>query len=137
MPFFAAQHSLFRAYDIRGTNSYFTDEFVQALGHTFADLYDANQNQLTQSLAQDISTNDISTNTTTDIDHSTDTTVNAQQDTVAENIVVIGYDMRFGSDTIARTLSTILTKQGLPRGKLPSGVSLSTITCWQKRSNNC
>ncbi|HBD02823.1 MAG TPA: hypothetical protein DC010_00765, partial [Psychrobacter sp.] len=39
MPSFAAQQSLFRAYDIRGTNTHFTDEFVQALGHRFAQLY--------------------------------------------------------------------------------------------------
>lgn len=39
MPFFAAQHSLFRAYDIRGSRQHFTDDFVQALGYAFAHLY--------------------------------------------------------------------------------------------------
>ena len=39
MPFFAAQHSLFRAYDIRGSHQYFNDDFVQALGYAFAHLY--------------------------------------------------------------------------------------------------
>ncbi|AGP48177.1 phosphomannomutase [Psychrobacter sp. G] len=39
MPFFAAQHSLFRAYDIRGSRQYFNDDFVQALGYAFAHLY--------------------------------------------------------------------------------------------------
>ena len=39
MPYFAKQHSLFRAYDIRGSRQYFTDDFVQALGYAFAHLY--------------------------------------------------------------------------------------------------
>ena len=43
MPFFAAQHSLFRAYDIRGSRQYFTDDFVQALGYAFAHLYHVQQ----------------------------------------------------------------------------------------------
>ena len=41
MPYFAAQHSLFRAYDIRGINQYFTSSFIQALGDAFATLYNA------------------------------------------------------------------------------------------------
>ncbi len=43
MPFFAAQHSLFRAYDIRGSRQYFNDDFVQALGYAFAHLYHVQQ----------------------------------------------------------------------------------------------
>ena len=66
IPPFAAQHSLFRAYDIRGTRHYFTSEFVQALGHAFAQLY-----------------------------QSTD-------------VIVIGYDVRLGSDAIAQALAKIL-----------------------------
>ena len=44
MPFFAAQHSLFRAYDIRGSRQHFTDDFVHALGYGFAHLYQVQQN---------------------------------------------------------------------------------------------
>lgn len=44
MPFFAAQHSLFRAYDIRGSRQHFTDDFIQALGHAFAHLYQLQKN---------------------------------------------------------------------------------------------
>ena len=43
MPFFAAQHSLFRAYDIRGSRQYFTTDFVQALGYALAHLYHVQQ----------------------------------------------------------------------------------------------
>ena len=43
MPFSAAQHSLFRAYDIRGSREYFTDDFVQALGYALAHLYHVQQ----------------------------------------------------------------------------------------------
>ena len=107
MPSFAAQQSLFRAYDIRGTNTHFTDEFVQALGHRFAQLYSAESHHLTQALTQDIDAN------TADVTYSPDSTMNVQEDTVAETIVVIGYDMRHGSESIARTLSTVLAQQGL------------------------
>ncbi|WP_201584999.1 phosphomannomutase [Psychrobacter sp. HII-4] len=39
MPSFAAQQPLFRAYDIRGPRQHFTTDFIQALGHAFAHLY--------------------------------------------------------------------------------------------------
>ncbi|GAA0322120.1 phosphomannomutase [Psychrobacter aestuarii] len=39
MPAFAAQHSLFRAYDIRGARQYFTSDFIDALGRAFCALY--------------------------------------------------------------------------------------------------
>ena len=78
MPFFAAQRSLFRAYDIRGSRQHFTDDFVHALGHAFAHLYQSQQ----------------------DIDNK-------------KNIVVIGYDVRYGSDTIAHNLANILMQNGL------------------------
>ena len=107
MPSFAAQQSLFRAYDIRGTNRYFTDAFVQALAHSFAQLYSAESHHLTQALTQDIDAN------TADVTYSPDTTINVQDNTVAETIVVIGYDMRHGSERIARILSSMLTQQGL------------------------
>ncbi|WP_394213459.1 phosphomannomutase [Psychrobacter piscatorii] len=104
MPSFAAQQSLFRAYDIRGTNTHFTDEFVQALGHRFAQLYGSQRSQFTKNS---------DANTAADVTCSSDSTVSVQQNTVAKTIVVIGYDMRHGSESIARTLSTVLTQQGL------------------------
>lgn len=85
MPSFAAQHSLFRAYDIRGARQYFTPDFIHALGETFAQLY-RSQNQ----------TNNI------DKHHSN----------CAPSItVVIGYDVRGGSDAIAQVLADRLSKQ--------------------------
>ena len=78
MPFFAAQHSLFRAYDIRGSRQHFTTDFIKALGHAFAHLYQLQKN----------------------IDNN-------------KSIIVIGYDVRCGSDTIAKTLTHILTECGL------------------------
>ena len=104
MPSFAAQQSLFRAYDIRGTNTHFTDEFVQALGHRFAQLYGSQRSQFTKNS---------NAHAATDFTYSPDSTINVQEDTVAETIVVIGYDMRHGSESIARTLSTVLAQQGL------------------------
>jgi phosphomannomutase len=109
MPSFAAQQSLFRAYDIRGTNKHFTNEFVQALGHRFAQLYGSQRSQFTKN--SDASTSDA--NIAADVTCSSDSTVDVQQNTVAKTIVVIGYDMRHGSESIARTLSTVLTQQGL------------------------
>jgi len=89
MPPFAAQQSLFRAYDIRGANQYFTSSFIQALGDAFATLYNAKNSQSTQNV-------------------DTNTSVETKQ-----NVVVIGYDMRIGSEAIAHTLSTVLAQQGL------------------------
>lgn len=40
---FAAQCSLFRAYDIRGARQQFTNSFIQGLGQAFAQLYQAQQ----------------------------------------------------------------------------------------------
>jgi len=122
MSSFAAQHSLFRAYDIRGSHQYFTDEFVQALGYAFAHLYNSQDRQLTQR-----------NHTVIDIDDCKNSTMSTKQgadiksasiksngiestdikSAVTTNIVVIGYDMRVGSETIARALSTTLTKKGL------------------------
>lgn len=97
MPSFAAQQCLFRAYDIRGSRQHFTTDFVYALGTAFAHLYRA-ANQLEDS--------DIKNNTNTQND-SLNNHTGKNTDT---NIVVIGYDMRFGSDTIAQTLVNILTQ---------------------------
>lgn len=89
MPPFAAQQSLFRAYDIRGANQYFTSSFIQALGDAFATLYNSQDSQPSRNI-----------NASTSVD-------------TKQNVVVIGYDMRIGSDAIARTLSTVLAQQGL------------------------
>ena len=82
MPPFAAQQSLFRAYDIRGSYKLFTPHFIEALGKAFATLYTA--------------------------------TSNDQQKTHSESvIIVIGHDVRCGSDRIAQELSHILTRHGI------------------------
>ena len=94
MPPFAAQQSLFRAYDIRGTNQYFTSSFIQALGHAFATLYNAQDSQPSRNISANAS------NASTSVE-------------TKQNVVVIGYDIRIGSEAIARTLSTVLAQQGL------------------------
>lgn len=86
MPSFAAQQSLFRAYDIRGSRQHFTDDFIHALGHAFAHLYRVQQK-------------------TNNEKHS--------QSTNKKTIIVIGYDVRCGSDTIAQTLTDVLSQQGI------------------------
>lgn len=85
MAFFATQHSLFRAYDIRGARQLFNTDFIQALGRAFADLYQAQTNSRK----------------------------NHHRSTHQDIIVVIGYDVRFGSDIIAQRLADILTQHGL------------------------
>ena len=86
MPSFAAQQSLFRAYDIRGSRQHFTNDFIHALGHAFAHLYRVQQK-------------------TNNEKHS--------QITNKKTIIVIGYDVRCGSDTIAQSLADILSQQGI------------------------
>lgn len=86
MPSFAAQQSLFRAYDIRGSRQHFTSGFIHALGHAFAHLYQAQQSINSEDNCQ--SAND-------------------------KTIVVIGYDVRDGSDSMAQTLAGILSQHGL------------------------
>jgi len=97
MPSFAAQQCLFRAYDIRGNNQYFTSDFIQALGIAFANLYNTQSSQLNQP---------IKANALNDTDAHT-------IDRNKQNIIVVGYDMRIGSEAIARTLSNVLTQHGL------------------------
>jgi phosphomannomutase len=89
MPPFAAQQSLFRAYDIRGINQYFTSSFIQALGDAFATLYNVQDSQPSRNI-----------NASTSVE-------------TKQNVVVIGYDMRIGSEAIAHTLSTVLAHHGL------------------------
>ena len=86
MPSFAAQKSLFRAYDIRGSRQHFTNDFIHALGHAFPHLYRVQQK-----------TNNEKHN----------------QITNKKTIIVIGYDVRCGSDIIAQSLADILSQQGI------------------------
>lgn len=90
MPSFAAQHSLFRAYDIRGSRQLFTDDFIHTLGNAFAYLYQAQPSIHNENIDENISQS---------IDDKT--------------IVVIGYDVRCDSDTIAQTLANMLSEQGI------------------------
>ncbi len=83
---FTAQQSLFRAYDIRGARECFTLDFIIALGEVFANLY-TYQSYHEQN---NHSYNDLELKT-----------------------VVIGYDVRLGSDFIANTLAEILANKGL------------------------
>ena len=93
MPSFATQQFLFRAYDIRGSRQHFTPDFIDALGSAFAHLYNA-----TPYYPKDIPSKN--SPFTQNID--------------SENtIIVIGYDVRLGSDIIAKRLAEILTQQGL------------------------
>ena len=86
MPSFATQQSLFRAYDIRGSRQHFTNDFIHALGHAFAHLYQTQQK-------------------TNNEKHS--------QSANKKTIIVIGYDVRCGSDTIAQILTDGLSQQGI------------------------
>ena len=86
MPSFAAQQSLFRAYDIRGSRQHFTNDFIHALGHAFAHLYRVQQKTNNE---------------------------NNSQSANKKTIVVMGYDVRCGSDTVAQTLTDVLSQQGI------------------------
>ena len=103
LPPFAAQKSLFRAYDIRGEHQYFTVDFIHALGIAFAQLY-------TSQSYDGQGENTYHHNTVPN-----STVLNNAKSThhIRDNTVVIGYDVRCGSDTIAQTLATILRQHGL------------------------
>ena len=98
MPSFAAQQSLFRAYDIRGSRQQFTNDFIHALGHAFAHLYQLQQN--IDSKKHSAKNSKISSE-------------NNRQSTNEKTIVVIGYDVRCDSNTIAQALAHILSQQGI------------------------
>ncbi|WP_372830281.1 phosphomannomutase/phosphoglucomutase [Psychrobacter maritimus] len=98
MPSFAAQQSLFRAYDIRGSRQQFTNDFIHALGHAFAHLYQLQQN--IDSKKHSAKNSKISSE-------------NNRQSTNEKIIVVIGYDVRCDSNTIAQALAHILSQQGI------------------------
>ncbi|WP_350560513.1 phosphomannomutase [Psychrobacter sp. CAL346-MNA-CIBAN-0220] len=91
MPPFAAQQSIFRAYDIRGARQYFTSEFVRTLGKAFAQLYKLQSHAIEYSHAA----------------CNGELTYKANPRT---NTVVIGYDVRCNSDTIAHILANILNE---------------------------
>ena len=98
MPSFAAQQSLFRAYDIRGSRQQFTNDFIQALGHAFAHLYQVQPN--IDSKKHSAKNSKINSD-------------NDRQSANKKTIVVIGYDVRCDSNTIAQALADILSQQGI------------------------
>lgn len=103
MTHFSAQQSLFRAYDVRGARQLFTAEFVQVLGEAFAQLY-----QMQSCYIEDkrLKNNYIESHQTAYNSHPTPPAKRT-------NTVVIGYDVRCNSDTIAHTLASILSGQAL------------------------
>ncbi|WP_367110553.1 phosphomannomutase [uncultured Psychrobacter sp.] len=114
MSAFAAQQSLFRAYDIRGARQYFTTEFIEALGVAFAHLY-LTQNHLIEnssSCQKNINSpifNDFDSNNVVSSNTASDTRYNR----IASKTIVIGYDVRCNSDTISQALTSILHAYGL------------------------
>lgn len=103
LPAFTAQQPLFRAYDIRGERQYFTIDFIAALGEVFANLY--HFRSYYERLNKASNTNKTLTNQSQNNQaHTTEIT--------AETIV-IGFDVRLGSDTIAHMLADILRQRGL------------------------
>ena len=98
MPSFAAQQSLFRAYDIRGSRQYFSTDFIQALGNAFAHLYSG---LLCRSEDRDSK------------DSGSKDKLLAQPSSSTDIIIVIGYDVRNGSKAIAQRLATLLSQHGL------------------------
>ena len=108
MPSFAAQQSLFRAYDIRGSRQYFTTEFIQALGHAFAHRYSALSTSLDHKLP-----NDACAHNTELKDISSTNSLITQNQNNKDTIIVIGYDARIGSDMIAQKIASILTHHNL------------------------
>lgn len=103
---FAAQHSLFRAYDIRGERQHFSSEFVQALGSVFAQLYNS-QNHY-HYVIDNLRDNKVLYNSKL-----THNVKNEAINTSKANTVVIGYDVRCNSDTIAQTIVDILRQYDL------------------------
>lgn len=103
MPTFAAQQSLFRAYDIRGSHKLFTPDFVDALGNTFAHLYTALPSHTKNRF---LKTNSLKNSFL-------EKSSLAQSIDSKKVIVVIGYDVRCGSNNIAYRLADILTQYGM------------------------
>lgn len=93
MPSFAAQQCLFRAYDIRGSRQHFTTDFIQALGKAFAQLYSvADCNPTAAPVKACLPKPSIDRKRT---------------------VIVLGYDVRLGSNIIAQRLANIMIEYGL------------------------
>lgn len=93
MPSFAAQQCLFRAYDIRGSRQHFTTDFIQALGKAFAQLYSVADCNSTAAPAK--------------------ACLPKPSIDLKRTVIVLGYDVRLGSDIIAQRLANILTEYDL------------------------
>ena len=106
---FIDQQVLFRAYDIRGARQLFTQAFIHALGNAFARLY------LGVPCEKISPTNRIARNPVArnPIDHNQSPLSRSNYRSAQPNTIVIGYDARCSSDTIAHTLADILHHQGL------------------------
>lgn len=101
---FIDQHSLFRAYDIRGAQQHFTSEFIQALGVAFAQLYKTTNNKIK---------NSHSINSANTIASAIELGADIKNLSNNNPIIVIGYDVRGGSNTIARILASVLSEHEL------------------------
>lgn len=108
MPFFAAQQSLFRAYDIRGSRKLFTPDFIEALGCAFAQLYHASPY-----LPKDTSLKNSPLTQSSLIQNPLTQNLLTQNVDSKNPIVVLGYDVRFGSASIAQSLVNILTQHDI------------------------
>ncbi len=100
---FAAQSVLFRAYDIRGSQQLFTKAFIKVLAKVFATLYHA----------QNIELNNDTEQTQRQKLDAKSYSHKDKLSSVDAATVVIGYDVRCGSDAIAQTLVDILQLSGL------------------------
>ncbi|MGM8887109.1 hypothetical protein ACS8FD_14385, partial [Psychrobacter sp. 1U2] len=117
MPTFAAQLPLFRAYDIRGARQYFTTEFIAALGEVFAQLYKTQASHSIKSRflknryskRHDIQKHNLKNPNLKNKHNKEEFLVHPHSQTYrsvpSANVVVIGYDVRCDSDTIAHMLA--------------------------------
>ncbi|MGP4953270.1 phosphomannomutase, partial [Psychrobacter sp. T6-1] len=96
-PPFATQQSLFRAYDIRGDKQYFTSDFITALADAFFRLYsqyriDSNHHSNHKLNTPALSPFELRAKKTT---------------------VIVGFDVRAGSECIAEALTKRIQQRGL------------------------
>lgn len=125
MPTFAAQLPLFRAYDIRGARQYFTTEFIAALGEVFAQLYKTQASHSIKSRflknryskRHDIQKHNLKNPNLKNKHNKEEFLVHPHSRTYrsvpSANVVVIGYDVRCDSDTIAHMLANRLSQHGV------------------------
>lgn len=96
-PPFATQQSLFRAYDIRGDKQYFTSDFITALADAFFRLYsqyciDSNHHS----------------------NHKLNTSaLSPREPRAKKTTVIVGFDVRAGSECIAEALTKRIQQRGL------------------------